>query len=240
MNEAYRQLKGMNYFVVCDLIPKELINEMYAIYMDHYNRGDYDEGLSPPMLGTAIELKGRTFMEPREDKSEQAVGPFKKTEALLSNWLQENMGMRTAPTYNMGRIYNKGTIGMFKHVDRLPCEVSVTLPIAYDQAPWDITVEDSTGTDVPVSLHVGDVLFYSGCVANHHRKNDSLNKFHIQHYFHFMDLDSEAGSFWNYFRSDTPHQWPGALDAIMEDNGLPLMSEEDKIRYSKLIGEYNV
>ncbi len=227
----YEEFQQNNFVIACDLIPKTLIEEMYDVYMTAYNAGDIIEGESPPMYGTAIEFA---------DTEKHNSPAFKKVQSLLVNWLQESMGMRTIPTYSMGRIYTKETTGMFKHRDRVPCEVSVTLPIAYDSAPWAIYVKDPAGNEHPVNLHVGDVLFYYGCRAEHHRRKDSLNSLHIQHYFHFVDLDSELGSFYNYFRTDSNHIWPGHLDQMIEKNDLPILSEEDKIRYSKLIGEDNV
>jgi hypothetical protein len=225
----YEEFQKNNFVIVCNLIPKALIKEMYDTYMTAYNAGEIIEGESPPMFGTAIELNMK-----------KGNPVFKKVESLLSNWLQENMGMRTIPTYSMGRIYTKETTGMLKHRDRVPCEVSVTLPIAYDNFPWAIYVKDPAGKEHPANLHVGDVLFYYGCRADHHRRKDSLNTFHIQHYFHFVDLDSEIGSFYNYFRTDRSNVWPGHLDLMMQKNDLPILSDEDKIRYSKLIGEDNV
>tara|TARA_R110001592_G_scaffold122350_2_gene328997 strand:- start:2700 stop:3395 length:696 start_codon:yes stop_codon:yes gene_type:complete len=231
MSQIYKQYQDKWMYTACDIMPKELIDGMYNAYMEQYNKGRGILGKSPPMLGKAIEFRGKHMDE---------TTAFKKAEAFLTNWLQENMGMRTVPTYNMGRIYTEETTGMFAHQDRVPCEVSVTLPIAYDNTPWAINVEDSSGTINNCLLHVGDVLFYYGCKARHHRGNNSLNKFHIQHYFHYADLDSELGSFYNYWRQDGD-LWPETLDKMISRGSLPLMSEEDKIRYSKQIGEeYNV
>jgi hypothetical protein len=228
----YEQFEKDDFLIQCGLIPKQLIKDIYDVYMDCIDKGETREGDSPPMFGTAIELT---------DEKIFSTTPFKKVESLLRNWLQENMQIRAIPTYNMGRVYTKDTTGMLKHKDRVPCEISVTLPIAYDNAPWQIYIEDREGIDRAVKLHVGDVAFYHGCRANHHRRNNSLNKFHIQHYFHFVDLDSELGSFYNYFRQGNDSKlWKGTLERIIKNNDLPILSDEDKIRYSKLIGEDNV
>tara|TARA_R110002126_G_scaffold4909_30_gene25418 strand:- start:4978 stop:5682 length:705 start_codon:yes stop_codon:yes gene_type:complete len=234
MQDNFKIFKDSGYLIVHNLISKDLIDGMYKLYMSDYQDPEkfiYDD--DAPMIGPSWVSRRPSYFN---------ATPFTNTQNFFINWFQENMLMRTAPTYNMGRVYTDETKSMFKHTDRTPCEISITMPIAYDTAPWNISIENKDGTNSAVELRVGDVLFYYGCDMPHFRKEDSLNKFHIQHYFHFVDLDSELGSFYNYFRSrrtggDT---WPSNLNDLKQNEQLPIMNMEDKIAYQKLIGEKNV
>ena len=76
----YEDFQQNNFVVVCNLIPKQLIEEMYDVYMTSYNAGEIIEGESPPMFGTAIE-----FADTKKNDSPA----FKKVQSLLINWLQE-------------------------------------------------------------------------------------------------------------------------------------------------------
>ena len=237
MNPREAQLKFQKngWVILCDIVPKSIIDEMFNAYTSKME----EEGLvlreALPMQGNAWEPEGLEWF-----LSEPA---FKKASNFFLNTFQKTFNLRTMPTYNMGRVYTQETVGMVKHTDRVPCEVSITMPIAYDFESWRIQLKSKTGEEISAKLAVGDILIYAGCDCPHWRNNDNYNQKQIQHYFHYVNLDSELGSFYRYFgknADDGMGYWHGDLNKMKQVNDLPIVNEEVKIRYLESIGELNV
>lgn len=206
------------YLKLDQFIPKRLIDDMFKWYNDNFSSFVYTNDY--PMTGTTWCLDSAKW----EDAE-----PFNRTQNYIINKMQEMFHMRVVPTYNMGRVYTKDTTGMVKHRDRSPCEISFTLPLAYDGLTWPINVRTSKGPRA-INLKVGDALLYKGCDVDHWRDDNRHSNVLYQHYFHFYDLESETGSFLDYF-NNKGRDWPGAFDRMEQLNDIPPLSENDRAEY---------
>ena len=227
--EAQKILLKNGYAILCDVVPKDIIDDLFRAYNEYDSLSLLE---APPMIGKAWEPDSLDWF-----LTEPA---FKKASNFFLNLFQRTYNLRTMPTYNMGRVYTKETTGMIKHTDRVPCEISISMPVAYDIEPWKLHIEGKNGESVGASLMVGDILVYMGCDCNHWREDDNVNNKQIQHYFHYVNLDSELGSFYRYFgraSNDGMGYWKGDLTKMKKVNDLPIVNEEVRINYLKSIGE---
>lgn len=227
--EAQKKLLKDGFAILCDVVPKDIIYDLYNAY----------ESNKTFTLREAAPMKGKAY-EPSSLDWFLTEPAFKRASNFFLNFFQKKYNLRTMPTYNMGRIYTNETTGMIRHTDRVPCEISISMPVAYDLEPWRLHVKGKNGQEVGASLMVGDVLVYMGCDCEHWREDDNTNKKQIQHYFHYVNLDSELGSFYRYFgknADDGMGYWKGDLLKMKKVNDLPIVDEEVKIRYLKSIGE---
>jgi hypothetical protein len=210
-------------------VSDEFIKLMYQAYKNDYKNPDiFYHGEDFPMEGDVYVPHSKDWY------NEHKV--FNKFNNYVINHFAQRHGIRLKPTYNMGRVYTEKTQGMTKHKDRLPCEISITLPISYDQATWPICVYDDNLQQHKIHLRVGDMLVYRGCDQLHSREDDNINSECIQHYFHYVNLESEVGSFYRYF-GEEPGIWPGNLEKMVYNNDLPVIDENIKGKYLKSIGE---
>lgn len=72
------------------------------------------------------------------------------------------------PTYCYARLYKNGDV-LEKHVDRGPCEISVTLHLGSDGVEWPIWFEKPSGEQVFLNLKPGQAALYLGCESPHWR-----------------------------------------------------------------------
>lgn len=77
------------------------------------------------------------------------------------------VGEMVFPTYTYARIYKNGNI-LKKHVDRPPCEISLSIHLHGDKE-WPIYMEKSNGEAIGVVLKQGDAVLYLGCDTPHWR-----------------------------------------------------------------------
>lgn len=229
MSKFLNELNRDGFKVLCDFVPERFIKEIYSTYKKEYKDPYiFNYGVDFPMTGPVYSPHRQSwFLEHKV---------FDRFSNYIVNEFARQHGIRLKATYNMGRVYTQKTVGMTKHVDRLPCEISITMPISYDQATWPISIIDNNGETSTVKLRVGDMLLYRGCDQIHFRDNDNINSEAIQHYFHFVNLDSEIGSFYRYF-GEEPGIWPGNLKQMVYNNDLPVVNDHIKQKYLKSIGE---
>lgn len=110
-------------------------------------------------------------------------------EAMLPK-MQELTGKTLLPTYAYARIYRPGAV-LEKHTDRAACEISVTLCVGYDGAPWPIFISDgqpgSERNVARLTMNPGDALIYRGCEKMHWRDAYTEGQWQAQIFLHFVD-----------------------------------------------------
>ena len=100
--------------------------------------------------------------------------------------LEEIVGERIFPTYNFVRIYHTGDV-LGKHVDRIACDISVTLHIHGDM-DWEFVVTTDAEEEVEILLNPGDAIVYKGCKIPHWRKGGYKGNDYAQVFLHYLRL----------------------------------------------------
>jgi hypothetical protein len=114
----------------------------------------------------------------------------------------EIVGRALLPTYDYLRIYRGGDVCKV-HCDRLSCEHSLSLTLAYsDGRPWPLEigrlnqepsarVEDDFGDEDHASLpmQVGDAVLYQGVHHRHGRTMANPNGWSAHLFLHWVDRD---------------------------------------------------
>lgn len=218
--DSKKRFMDDGYLIFRDIIPVELIDEI--VDFSNKNKKQYIVEEDRMFKQEII-----CFNEPYQLKLQTQNGinnPYAKMHSFLLDFMQENLGMRLIPTYHFGRIHLNDSKGMIWHTDRVPCEVSVTLPIAYSGPPWPIWLQANNGKQ-KVDLKVGDILLYRGCEIPHHREPYG-EEYAFNHYFHFVDAESEVGSLFNYYDPLEHGEWEADMNVLVQKNRLPELTEK--------------
>ena len=224
-----KRLMTDGYLILRDVIPVELIDEVIQFSTDNEDQYQSDD------IDVLYQTKGddsvkdtiKCFNDKFNTTLQMGIGintPYAKVHSFLLDLMQEELNLRLTPTYHFGRIHLNESKGMIWHTDRAPCEISVTLPFAYSGPPWPMWLEAHNGKQ-KVELKVGDILIYKGAEVPHHREPYN-NEFAMQHYFHFIDVESEIGSFLNYFGWNKQSLFNDNLPDMIEKNCLPKFDKE--------------
>ena len=214
-----KRLSDNGYVIFRDVIPVELIDEIvdFSVANEDKYITENDELFNEEhrSIGSFInELQIQNGIN----------NPYAKMHAFLLDFMQENLGIRLIPTFHFGRVHLNDTKGMVWHTDRAPCEISVSLPLAYSGPPWSLWLKAKNGKQ-KVDLKVGDILLYKGCEVPHHREPYN-NEYAFQHYFHFVDAESEIGSLFNYYDPTDQGGWVDNMDVLIERNILPELTDK--------------
>ena len=134
-----------------------------------------------------------------KDRAEVAWNSFNNygnmiTESLLLGMRESigrQLGLELVPTYSYFRIYTTGN-KLDKHIDRPPCEISMTLCLSRDGESWPIFIE---GT--PVYHDPGDLVVYRGCEMKHWRESFKGTK-QTQMFLHYNDKNGPHGEDYIY------------------------------------------
>lgn len=215
-----QEFKDKGYIVAENIIPHFIIEDLKDFWLDC--NIEYDTG-----------AEDINFVH---KSSQQDVNEFQLVQYLsdfIVPRIEAQVGLPLIPTYNQGRMYHKGAT-MSGHVDRLPCDVSITFTVANEGENWPIRLIDKTGEPKSISTKIGDCLIYSGCEVQHWRDKNP-NDLQVQHFFHFYSPHSRAGSFieqmddsykgWNGFLAN--EIWPGNLELMQKHNITPLPRRQD-------------
>ena len=143
------------------------------------------------LLKIYCEIKHRTNLT-NFDFNQSNVGdthfygdPIMDSLMLKKQLLMENeTGKKLLPTYAFWRCYTKYST-LKKHVDRPPCEISVTVNINGDGTAWPIFMK---GT--PLNLETGDAAIYLGCEIEHWRE-EFKGDYQFQAFLHYVDAEGE-------------------------------------------------
>ena len=104
--------------------------------------------------------------------------------------MEKTTKLKLNPTYSYARIYKKGDV-LFRHKDRLSCEVSTTLNLGGDM--WPIYLEPSGKRGlkgVKIDLNPGDMLVYKGMEVEHWREKFEGENC-AQVFLHYNDLKNK-------------------------------------------------
>jgi len=203
-----------------DAIPVDMIDGMFDWYNDNRDQFQFSTTDTPFDKVHTVD-NTNVFLS----------GDFIKWSKIVQEILENYIGHRLYPVYNMGRVYEKG-IKMGAHIDRAPCQVSVTLPVAYMPMNWPIVIDTSKGVKT-VHQHVGDMLLYKGDQVKHWRDENTLAQVQYQHYFHYIDLDTEQGEYMYQFNDQhlrNNEYWPLAYHLLKEGGRLPELTVENSRR----------
>ena len=115
------------------------------------------------------------------------------TEVLLLNVtdkVAKIVGKNIAPTYSFSRVYVKGD-ELTRHIDRVACEYSATINVAYTGEQWPIYLEAPNHDPKKICLNPGDAVIYKGCEVYHWRPSmvETKSDINVQCMLHFVDLD---------------------------------------------------
>jgi hypothetical protein len=118
-------------------------------------------------------------------------------EVILKNsreHVEQITGLKLYPTYSYARVYVKGDY-LDPHVDRPPCEISVTVNVASVGEPWKIWMKVPGEEPVSFILEPGDAVVYKGCEVPHWREEPVGTKLTAQFMLHYVD---QNGPFVDY------------------------------------------
>ena len=119
----------------------------------------------------------------------------------LTPIVSEIVGRALLPTYDYLRIYRAGD-GCKVHCDRLSCEHSLSLTLAYsDDRPWPLEIGhlnqppsarveegwDEAHSAVP--MQVGDAVLYQGVHHRHGRTTPNPNRWSAHLFLHWVDRE---------------------------------------------------
>jgi len=176
--------KRKKYLVVKKVITKDMANFIYGYFMmkRRVARKFFDSRYISP-----FEMGWGTW---GDDQIPNTYAHYADMvmETLLEKVrprMEKEIKLKLVPTYSYARIYKKGDI-LYRHTDRLSCEISTTLHLGGD--PWSIFL-DPSGTNnilsgfetttvvkpnapkgIKIDLKPGDMLLYSGCKLEHWRE----------------------------------------------------------------------
>ena len=112
--------------------------------------------------------------------------------------IEECTGLELDPNYTYHRLYTSGT-ELVKHIDRVSCEVSVTLCLGYDVSnvdgnvypdyDWPMFIKE-TDRDLPVHMKPGDALIYRGDLLEHWRE-PFIGVNHCQVFLHYNNKNTQ-------------------------------------------------
>jgi hypothetical protein len=141
-------------------------------------------------------LKQQTFkLDDPTSKYARYADPL--VETILYNSreeLEEVTGLSLHPTYSYSRVYVKGD-DLKPHVDRPSCEISVTVHIATQGAPWPIWMKTPGKEPVSFILEPGDAVAYKGCEVTHWREKAVDTEINAQIMLHYVDQNGPNAAF---------------------------------------------
>jgi predicted 2-oxoglutarate/Fe(II)-dependent dioxygenase YbiX len=118
------------------------------------------------------------------------------------------------PTYTYSRVYLNGS-SLRKHVDRDPCEISITVHLDGDK-PWPICVETPSGEERCVTLNPGDAMMYFGRTAKHWR--DSYDgEYYTQVFLHYVRSRGDCAYAYFDNREENNNKEDEKMNQIIEE-----------------------
>jgi hypothetical protein len=176
-----------NGFVICKkYLNKASCEELFTYTLEQINNNsmpNFELHQNPSRIGTAYDSYGDdVYQDILYDKI-----PF--IEHLADNVVY--------PTYQVCRAYKKGG-GCLPHVDRGPCEISVSLfvGVTSDVYKSHLCIKNYAGETHKVELQEGDAVVYMGCDLEHwrshigqqsqERPSEGVDWKMIQSFFHYV------------------------------------------------------
>lgn len=203
------------YYLIENFFSREQVADMYNIYNELYNSGkltyEHDVLFRDVKVYQAMRDRFYDYFQSHYD--------------YATNKLSYLMGTELVQTYQMGRVYTSGT-SMKAHIDRVPCEVSITFTIAHNKVNWPIHVLNKKGEPVKVETPPGSAMLYAGDKALHWREMNTYNDIQYQHFMHWVDKSTEQGSLLSLFDRTmraSGQQWPSDWKKLVSDKKVPVI-----------------
>jgi hypothetical protein len=95
-------------------------------------------------------------------------------------------GLSLYPTYTFTRIYKKGDV-LRPHVDRSPCEITVTCNITTQGEIWPLCMKSPGKEPMLHYLEPGSACIYKGCEVTHWRDEAHDTTEILQIMLHYVD-----------------------------------------------------
>jgi len=176
-----KELLENNYIIVDNFISVEEAANIYELLKSHVisdkNKFEYE-----------FEFYGEAYGIKNFKPSLKVL--IKKIDAI-----SKLVGQEVFPTYSYTRLY-KHHSKLIEHIDRPPCEISVTLHLGSDGHNWPIGIQKPNGERVTHILKPGQAMVYLGCTAMHWREGMYEGNEYGQLFIHYVLAE---GIKWDYF-----------------------------------------
>jgi len=182
-------MKKFYFKVVKNVITKDLADFIFtyfllkrSVYLQLKNNPVYNKYNIHELFGITNDLQSPEAYSHYADTAMETL--LEKVRPLV----EKKLNKKLFSTYSYARIYIKGC-DLKKHIDRLECEISITLNLGGD--PWPIYVEDPISKkEIEINLKQGDMLIYKGCEVFHWRKKFKKN-ICVQVFLHYNEDKKE-------------------------------------------------
>jgi alkylated DNA repair dioxygenase AlkB len=135
-------------------------------------RGDWDS------------VKEKTVLQP--SVFERYADPLAEVMLIqYQNAVEQHTGLLLYPTYSYCRVYQGGD-KLVSHLDRLACEVSVSINIACTKDSWPFWIKYKNKASEQINLKPGDAVIYKGCEARHWRDELPKGSINVQLMLHYV------------------------------------------------------
>lgn len=182
--------KEKGYYLFNDFFSKSQLDEMYNIYNNMYVSNKLQ-----------LEVDGLFDFKVYAAKRSKYYDELNSYYDYATTLIEDLLDTKLIKTYHMGRVYTGSGGHMNEHIDRAPCEISLTFTIAHNKKNWPITL-NIDDNDIVVETPPGSALLYAGDKIAHRRDANKFNSVQYQHYMHWVDFNSESGSLIYQFEQD--------------------------------------
>jgi hypothetical protein len=141
--------------------------------------------------------QGGMYLEEEKEVRSYARYADPLIETILQNSLphvQEITGKKLFPTYSFARVYLNSDF-LAPHIDRPPCEYSVTVNVAGIGKPWPIYMKPRGKEPIAFYLDPGDAVVYKGCEVVHWREKADGTEVTAQFMLHYVDQNGPHADF---------------------------------------------
>jgi hypothetical protein len=171
MNTAEHFAKH-GFVVLNKLVPEDDVNRLLEYTLQMADKGNKDDGQVPG---------SPSFYQDTE---------VVKLQKQLLPQIEDKLQVKLLPVFCYNRIYRTGAI-LRMHKDSARAEISATINIGQQGAPWDLWLVDYDENTHKVSLTPGDTLIYYGNRLYHWRGKLENTDFVSQVMFHFVDKNGK-------------------------------------------------
>ncbi len=193
MNAETDRYRRDGYVALDGLFPVEVLHAFYTMMQEDVSAGGQSM--------RAFTTKGPLLRRDAIEINAHQYPPMKTLLWGLTPRIAAATDCDLLPTYAYFRLYQAGDVCRI-HSDRLACEHSVSLTIAYaDNAPWSLSVgtdridtpedrvtEDFQGASYgSVAMKPGDGVLYQGTHHRHGRLDPNPNGWSAHLFLHWVD-----------------------------------------------------
>ncbi len=172
MHTAAREFRESGYTVIRNLVDTHHIQHLKAHLLAHMSEGTLDDGQVPGSPSC--------YLDPEVEKLQLG----------LTGAIEASIQLHLMPVFCYHRIYRTSAI-LRMHKDSTRAEISATINLGQEGAPWPIWLVDYDENTQRVVLNPGDALVYYGNKLLHWRGKlvDADNV--VQIMFHYVNRDGK-------------------------------------------------